>query len=387
MDVSPVGVSLWTVEAAMLMAALAAAASAALPVQERSLPEFRADVRVIRLDVSVVDRRGQPISGLTPSDFVVLENGRPVEITFFEAVRADTGAGVEATTDSAVVSVPPVRRMLLLVDAGAMSTGQLIRTRQSVARYLRESAAEGDWVRLVNLSGAHAWDGRIPVDRERLLSAAQRLARHGSPWAAASGETAGSMHDPIEDRTEMEGGPGLPSESMTSGQFLSAFAQGVGVLGVVESLLTQLDGLEGRKALVLLSPGFPPMRGLDDTLQRVASLARQSATAVYFVDAVGLDGLVPEPFRRLPPAFEGAWSRSGGAQDLAEATGGFTSRFSNSLWPALQRVGAEMQTYYVIGYAPLGQDDGRFRSVKVKVDVPGASARTKKGYLAGPRRR
>ena len=350
------------------------------------MPEFRADVRVIRLDVSVVDRRGQPITGLAPSDFVVLENGRPVEITFFEAVRRDAASDMEATADSAVV-VPPPRRILLLVDAGAMSHGQLIRTRQSVARYLRESAADGDWVRLVNLSSAHAWDGHIPEDRELLLSAARRLARRGSPWAGASGEAAGSLHDPIEDRTETEGGPGLPSESVTSGQFLSAFAQGVGVLGVVESLLTQLDGLEGRKALVLLSPGFPQMRGLDDRLQRVASLARQAATAVYFVDAAGLDGLVPEPFRRLPPAFEGAWGRSGGAQDLAEATGGFTSRFANSLWPALQRVGAEMQTYYVIGYAPLRDEDGRFRSVKVKVDVPGASARTKKGYLAGPRRR
>ena len=371
----------------MLLAAIVAAASIAPAVPQATVPEFRADVGVIRLDVSVVDGRGRPITGLAPSDFVVLENGRPVGITFFEAVHGDAAAGMDASSRGAVVSAPPPRRIVLLVDAGAMSPGQLIRTRQAVGRYLRESAVDGDWVRLVNLSSGHAWDGRIPADRERLLAASLRLARRGSPWNEASGTSAGGLEDAIEDRVEIEGGPGFPSETQTASRFLSAFAQGIGLLGTVEALLTQLDGLEGRKALVLLSPGFPQMRGLDDALERVASLARQAATAVYFVDAMGLDGLVPEPGRPLPPAFESAWNRSGGAQDLAEATGGFTSRFSNSLLPALARVGSEMQSYYVIGYAPAQKEDGRFRSVKVKVAMAGASVRTKKGYLAGTHRR
>jgi VWFA-related protein len=138
----------------------------------------------------------------------------------------------------------------------------------------------------------------------------------------------------------------------------------------------------GRKAVVLISPGFPQMRGLDRRLERVATLARGAATAIYYVDARGLDGLLPEqPGEPLRPAFETAWLRSGGAQDLAEATGGFTFRFGNSLLPALSRASAEMHTYYVLGYAP-PRADGRFRRVKVKVKVPGLSARTKKGYLA-----
>jgi hypothetical protein len=87
------------------------------------------------------------------------------------------------------------------------------------------------------------------------------------------------------------------------------------------------------------------------------------------------------------PAFELAWNRSGGAMDLAEATGGFTSRFANSLLPALARVGDEMRSYYVVGYVPPKPDDGRFRSVRVKVNARGAVARTKKGYLAGKPRR
>jgi VWFA-related protein len=157
-------------------------------------------------------------------------------------------------------------------------------------------------------------------------------------------------------------------------------------LGTLESLITELQGVAGRKALVLISPGFPQMRDLDRRLQRVSSLAREASTAVYYVDVTGLDGLLPEPGQSLAPAYEGAWQRSGGAQDLAEATGGFTSRFDNALLPALARVSAEMHTYYVLGYVPAGADAARarFRRVDVRVKVKGVSARTKKGYIDTP---
>ena len=46
-----------------------------------------------------------------------------------------------------------------------------------------------------------------------------------------------------------------------------------------------------------------------------------------------------------------------------------------------------MRSYYVVGYVPPKPDDGRFRSVRVKVNARGAVARTKKGYLAGKPRR
>jgi len=371
----------------MLLALSAAALAASLVTpREQDLPEFRADVRVIRLDVSVVDGSGRPISGLSPEHFTVLEDGRPVEITYFEAV--DAHGGLVTAAESAVSVAPPPRRVLLLVDTARMTMSQLIRARQSTARYLHDGAGEGDWVRLVNLSTGSAWDGRIPQDRQRLEAAALALERRGSFRADLGGnEEVGWLDRPIQDRVEIDAGPASASEGQTSGQFLSAFAQSAGLLGVLESVLVQLAGVEGRKALVLISPGFPQLFGLDQHLQRVATLARQAATAVYYVDSMGLDGLVPEPGRALAPAFEGAWRRSGGAQDLAEATGGFTFRFYNSLAPALERVSAEMQTYYVVGYVPRRPEDGRFRSVKVKVGVRGASARTKKGYLAGVRPR
>lgn len=360
---------------------LLVAAIALSSVQERKPPEFRSDVRMIRLDVSVTDRKGRPVAGLLPGDFRVTEDGRPVDIAFFEAVEL-AGASTAGADEEVLAVAPPPRRMLILVDADSMSTTQLIRARESTARFLRESTAEGDWVRLVDLSSGRAVDGHIPEDRARLESAARLLRLGASIW----GGDGGRGGDVIVDRAERARSAEAPSETVTRGQFLSTFAEASGLLGNLESLLIQLNGVEGRKALVLVSPGFPQLRDLDQRLEKVASLAREAATAIYFVDSAGLDGFIPERGKPLVPIFEAVWQRSGGAQDLAEATGGFTSRLSNSLVAGLARAASEMRTYYVLGYLPPRAEDGRFRELKVQVNVPGVHARTKKGYLAGNRR-
>jgi VWFA-related protein len=240
------------------------AASAATPsippaaAQEPRLPEFRADVRVIRLDVSVVDKAGRPVPNLSPEDFTVWEDGQRMELTYFEAVSAQ--AGVATGLDSAVSLAPaPPRRVLLLVDTGRMSIGDLIRARKSTASYLRRTVGDGDWVRLVNLSTGRVWDGRIPDDRERLESAALALDYRRNFWADLGGDDigGGDLNFPIQQRIEMEPMAGFGSESETSGQFLSQFAQGTGLLGLLESVLIQLEGVEGRKALGIPLPPRP----------------------------------------------------------------------------------------------------------------------------------
>jgi VWFA-related protein len=356
---------------AMLLPLLAAAVSL-VSAQERQAPEFRSDVRLIRLDVSVVDGRGRPIAGLLPGDFTISEDGRPVEITYFEAVE-ETAAAVDHATPPARRAA---RRVVLLVDTAFVSPGQLIRVRESAVRYLREATSVGDWVRIVNMATGTVRDGSIPDDRLRLEATARNLSRRASPWDE-------SVADSLPETMETDAGAGLPSQAQSFERFLSVFSRTSGLLGTLESLFVQLQGVPGRKAVVMISPGFPHLRNFDKQLERVASLAREATAAVYFVDAFGLDGMLPEPGQKMKPAFETAWTRSGGSQDLAEATGGFTYRFGNSLLPALARIGSEMRTYYLLGYVPTRPDDGRFRSVKVKVALPGVTARTKRGYLAG----
>jgi len=46
-------------------------------------PDFRANVHLVNIDFSVRDSGGKLVTGLTPNDFEVLEDGVPQKIAFF----------------------------------------------------------------------------------------------------------------------------------------------------------------------------------------------------------------------------------------------------------------------------------------------------------------
>ena len=52
-------------------------------------PTFRAEANLVRVDVTVVDRHGEPMSTLTADDFAVEEDGAPQAIQSFKFVSAD----------------------------------------------------------------------------------------------------------------------------------------------------------------------------------------------------------------------------------------------------------------------------------------------------------
>ncbi len=64
---------------------LAAVAAAALAAQETTL---QLNVKLVNVLVSVTDRTGAPVGGLTRDDFDIFEDGRPQKIAVFERVSA-----------------------------------------------------------------------------------------------------------------------------------------------------------------------------------------------------------------------------------------------------------------------------------------------------------
>lgn len=356
---------------------------------------FSADVRMIRLDVSVVDSAGRPARGLTAKDFVVTEDGKPVEVSFFEAIAGNAGPDtVEVTpagsTESSMPAAPPAHRLVILADPGPLSAAQLARLREATSQFVLKHARDGDVVRIINLSTREAWEGAIPDQRARLASVGRRLSRHRNPLFVGGGDGS-TIAEQIEFDMEQEV-EGAYSEALRKERFLSQFSRSAELLGLFDEILVQLAAVPGRKSLVLVGMGIPQLSRLEERLQRTAHLAREAQAAIHYVDAFGLDGLLPEASGgKLKPIFEDVWERTGGSQDLAEATGGFVSRFANVLTGAFVRAADEARTYYVVGYAPPAPDDGKFRSVKVRL-VPrsshaasGLTVRTKKGYISAPR--
>jgi VWFA-related protein len=75
------------------------------------------DVSVVNVDVTVTDRRGEPVAGLTRNDFEILEDGKPQTITNFYLVE---NARVHEATANFATGKPAEqrfrRKVLVLVD-------------------------------------------------------------------------------------------------------------------------------------------------------------------------------------------------------------------------------------------------------------------------------
>ena len=74
------------VAALLVGLAYAAAAPAAQPPQP---PTFRTEASLVRVDVTVVDHDGEPVSTLAAEDFTVEEDGIPQTVQSFKFVSAD----------------------------------------------------------------------------------------------------------------------------------------------------------------------------------------------------------------------------------------------------------------------------------------------------------
>src|SRR5688500_3530499 len=80
--------------AALIATTLAPTGSA----QQTPQPVFRASTRLIVTTVSVKDRDGRPIEGLTAQDFIVTEDNEPQDIAFIQYQRLDDQASLPALT-------------------------------------------------------------------------------------------------------------------------------------------------------------------------------------------------------------------------------------------------------------------------------------------------
>jgi Ca-activated chloride channel homolog len=129
-----------------------------------------------------------------------------------------------------------------------------------------------------------------------------------------------------------------------------------------------------RQAIVVLSDGedTSSLVGFDEVLE----LAKRSETAIY---AIGLRGRSPDHVR-------GAFNEADFVlRQLSQETGGrvFFARTATELSGIYENISDELSSQYMLGYQSRNpKRDGAWRRVVVRVNEPGATARTKQGYYA-----
>jgi VWFA-related protein len=342
---------------AALIAALAGALSVTLrsrpqdPAPQRP-PTFRAGTDLVRVDVTVIDRRGDPVTSLTPDDFELWDNGQPQAITSFKLVEANGRAADDDVSlairhvghAAAEAARDDVRVFLIFWDEYHISEFvSALRGREDLTRIVLNGFGATDLVAIMDpLLTLDAI--RFTRDRRDLAEQVRKLrGRRGVYYPPRSG---------IEEAHIMEMRNIERVRTQVSVSAIKAAAVHLGTLR------------EGRKSLVVVSEslGAP-----NDVLIDLIHSANDSNTAIYVIDPRGLR------VERGASAF---------LENIARATGG-EPLTTNDIPAAFSRVVKQASAFYLLGYATAGTPmDGKFHEIKVRVKRPGLEVRSRRGYWA-----
>lgn len=254
---------------------------------------------------------------------------------------------------------------------------------------------------------------------ERDLSSAEITAPEISLPSQAVGGPAATTSDPT-----MPGTSGGSSDTIQNDiaymmrrfeKNAANFARDIRVfitLDTLQQIARYLAGQRGRKSLLWFSTGFPiAVTGIDpedmatsrtygDKLRATTNLLNDAHVAIYAIDASGLlvgnisdpsqsgrdangrIALTLEANRKLASEEFARMTTNDALERAAADTGGrffHGNDIANSIAVSLQ----DSSAYYLLAYYPSNKKwDGRFRQIRVKVNRPGVTVRSRQGYFA-----
>lgn len=429
-------------------AATPSPASTADPQEEDTI---RVGTAAVQLEAIVTDKSGRRINGLTATDFQVVDEGMPRTLDYFTAIEGSrrvtsptsAAAANESDKKSGSDPVSPLvvpyqgRHLALVFDDLNLTNDNFLRSRRAFADYINTKLTPNDMVALVSTGGALASMQQFTNDKQRLLSALNRIAAQtrvagNRPWGITdteairidSGDTvalnnvmrraaitdAGPTATLIDQaagdrprnaRTDVGGPDNGVDESKirtTARAIVSEIGQGLlAKLDTLESLFRGMADLPGRKIVILMTESFITGGGtsadISNRLTQLIEIGRRGGVSVYALDAVGLrtENVSASEhttgtalaFKNVNPDLTmGGTEQLGGARALVSGTGGEFIANTNSLIAGVERAIEDSSSYYVIGFRP-DKLDNKFHRLAVTVKgKPDLIVRTRRGYLA-----
>jgi VWFA-related protein len=374
--------------------------------------------KIVILDVVVTDSKQKPVHYLSASDFTVLENNAPQRIKSFEehsgaSTKPEPPLHLPPGNFTNYTSVPADTALnILLLDTLNTPMDAQTYVHNQLRLYLKNSPPNAP-LAIFGLS-SHLWLLQpFTADPELLRSAIDRKSLKASQLLnnAATGDKTDSLSAKMQDgRTPPEIVHRMQQfEGEQTSKDLQLRARLT--LEALNQLARYLAGLPGRKNLIWFSGSFPisilPDGSLldpfsiaadsSDQFRETTALLAHSQVAVYPIDARGLAG--PSVYsvedaaglQYDPDAFNNKLSASTRktADDnstmlqMAEQTGGHAFLNTNGLTDAVAQVIAAGSNYYTLTYSPTDiADDGRFRSIKLKLRRDGLTLAYRRGYYA-----
>lgn len=324
------------------------------PQQQQQPPIFRGGTNIVRVDVTVTDRRGEPATELTRDDFSLTEDGAPQTIESCELVRVtgeptdDRSLEIYSASQVAMEAArDDVRLFLIFWDE--YHIGQFIpatRGREILTEFVHTAFGPTD---LVGIMDQLTTVESIKFTRERLHLVDQvhalkgRLGVYVPPRSAVEEAHLQDFRSIGRLRNEV-----TASALNAAAAFLGNFR-------------------EGRKAILFVSQGFP-LYGRNDESNRFMEIVRTANTnntAIYTLDPASEVGRRPDSLL-----------------SLAEETGGRPFVGSNRPELQLPQIVRDSSAYYLLGYRSPAPVDGKFHRIRVRMNKDGYEVRARSGYFA-----
>jgi VWFA-related protein len=373
---------------------------------------LRVQSNLVLVDVRVTDKHGQPVTDLKASDFRVLEDGVRQKIVSFSLeniaqLASATGENAAPPTIDLGQLPPNVTRaqvnqvvqdhrlIVLFFDLSSMPVDDLLRAVKAAENFVRKQMTPADLVAVATYSSDLRVNQNFTNDRDELDKAIESIRVGEASSLAAQGEigAAGGTSATGEEIVTED-----TSEAFTPDETEFNIFNTDEKLAAVESLADLLRGVPGRKSVIHFSSGVE-RTGIENQAQLRATTdaANRANVSLYTLDARGLVGLPPGgDATSASPSGTAIYTASAVSSQvssleqgretlasLATDTGGRTFYDLNDFSQAFREVQLENSTYYLLGYVPSNtKSDGRFRRIRVEVDLSGVKIQARPGYYA-----
>ncbi len=331
---------------------------------------FSATARSVRVPVSVLDKRGEPVLGLTGEDFKLSEDGRRQPVTFFSGERHPL-------------------RIALALDISASMRDKIDEVSDALRHFIN-LLEPADEIMVITFSGAIYVEQDFTSDREVLARVFSRL----------QPDQGTALYDAAAEAIRRVA-PG-PAESKA----VVLVTDGVDTAST--ATFGELSELARRSEVPVFSIAIGGEAGLLNVLRPNTGIGRPRRPGRGGWPGGGGGG--GWPGRGWPGGGGRGWPGGGGGgrlpggapiggtepefdarplRDLAEDTGGRVEilkglereQGDGRLKEAVESIAVTLRHRYLVGYEPEGGKRG-WRKIQVDVDRPSTRVQARKGYYA-----
>jgi VWFA-related protein len=342
-----------------VLCSAAAAQDPQKPPPPPDQPTFRAKVNLVRVDVSVHDRDGEPLENLQPADFVVKEDGVAQTVETVQFIKL-SGVAPGSLRESTIIRSPEhaaveaaredVRLFVLFLDDYHVDKSpQIMIPLKRTLKAFVEKLGPYDLCAVV--------DPLTPLTHIEFTRDRNRLLEIVNKFEGRRGELF-----PVRSAAE---------EAQQTQRNIWELRAGV-TLDAMNAIVTRLGGLrEGRKSVLFISQG-PPVSLRSTNWPRMEDVVQSANRA-----NVTIHTLDPRPLGQ---------AEFGGnlvLRRFSDETGGRAIFNTNDHAEHLDEVIEDASAYYLVGYTPARElADGKFHKIDVEVKRPRVRVVARRGYWA-----